>query len=46
VGAEVVVIEEVESAVHLLEEVLHGCGIPAEEVRLQVARFRSRLEVG
>ena len=45
IGAEVVVIEEVESAVHMLEETLCGCGVPMEEVRLQMARFRSRLEI-
>ncbi len=44
IGAEVVVVEEIESTVHLLEEALHGAGIPHEEVVLQVDRFRARME--
>ncbi|MDX1393589.1 MAG: cation:proton antiporter [Gemmatimonadota bacterium] len=45
IGCEVVVVEEVESAVHLLEETLHGCSVPAEEVEIQIARLRCRGEL-
>lgn len=45
IGAEVIIVEEVESAVHLLEETLRGCSIPAEEVTRQLARFRTHIEL-
>lgn len=45
IGVDVVVVEEVESAVHLIEETLWGCDIATEEVAIQVARFRSLFDV-
>ncbi len=41
-GADVVVAEEMESAVRLVMETLHGCGVPREEIARQVERLRTR----
>lgn len=41
-GADVVVAEEMESAVRLVVETLQGCGVSREEIARQVERLRTR----
>jgi len=45
-GADVVVSEELEAATRVVDHALRACGIPPEEVDLQVERLRTESELG
>ncbi len=44
-GADMIVTEELEAALQLVDQTLRACGVPAEEVELQIKRLRAESEL-
>jgi len=44
-GADIIVTEELEAALQLVDRTLRACGVPAEEVELQIKKLRAESEL-